>query len=403
MRSRVWDTRKLRQRSIGGLVMVAVFLSTLLLSSMGQAQTFDVGAEAALLMNARTGQILFEKNADQPLEPASLAKIMTMLVVMDAVKAGKVSLSDPVRTSRYAASIGGSQVYLAEGETHSLEKMLKAIAIASANDASVAVAEFMAGTEAVFTTLMNERAQQLGMTNSYFANADGLPVNPGERPSMTTAREIAIAARELINLHPEVLEWTSTVMERFRDSPEFILYNTNGLVGKYEGLDGLKTGHTQAAGWSLVATAQKGDMRLISVVMRTKSADERTAQTAALLDMGFNRFVPRVVAERGTVGNIKVRDAAPESFSVHVAERLTISVPRGEQVEVETELRPLAGLSAPISVGERVGEYIVSLNGKEVLRAPLFSGEEVSRANVAVRAWRSARDFVLGLFGRDGS
>lgn len=370
-------------------------------SAAGQAQTFDVDARAAILIDAYTGQILFEKNADQPYEPASLVKIMTLLVAMDAVKAGRVSLSDPVRTSRRAAAIGGSQVYLAEGETHPLEQMLKAIAIASGNDASLAVAEFIAGTEAAFTQLMNERARQLGMENSYFGNADGLPPEEGERPSLASARDIALASQALVTEHPEVLKWTSTVMETFREDPLFILYNTNGLVGKYDGLDGLKTGHTNAAGWCLAATAVRGNVRLISVVMGTESRNAREEQTRALLDHGFNRFVP-VLAGEGDVGTVKVPTAAVENVPVVVAHPVWVHSPRGENQPLSTEIVAKEGLSAPISKGEEVGELVVSLGDSEVVRVPVYAADDVERASFFVRVWRSVRDFVVGLVRRGG-
>lgn len=357
---------------------------------------FDIDARAAFLMDARTGQVLFEKNADTPLQPASLTKIMTMLVVMDAVKAGKVSLDDPVRTSRRAAQTGGSQVYLAEGEVHPLRQMLKAIAIASANDASVAVAEFLSGTEEAFVAEMNARARALGMTNSVFHNSDGLPPEPGEEPSYITARDIAVAARALVTEHPEVLEWTSTPMEKFRDQPLFILYNTNRLVGTYDGLDGLKTGHTNAAGWSLVATAQRGDVRLISVVLGTESQSAREERTRALLDHGFNRFVP-VVAAEGVVGQMRIQDGTPERIDVVLAEPARVLVPRGANAEVTGRIERFAGVTAPLAAGEQVGEYVVSIDGVDVVRAPLLAGVDVERAGFFVRMWRAVRDFVLGL------
>lgn len=385
-------------QSLIALGLVGVLLFSW--SGAGQAQVFDVAARAAILIDANTGQVLFEKNADQPYEPASLVKIMTLLVAMDAVKAGKVSLDDPVRTSRRAASIGGSQVYLAEGETHSLEKMLKAVAIASGNDASVAVAEFIAGTEAAFTQLMNERARQLGMTNSYFANADGLPPEAGERPSMASARDIALAAQALIREHPQVLAWTSTVMETFRENPLFILYNTNGLVGKYPGLDGLKTGHTEAAGWCLAATAVRGQVRLISVVMGTDSRAAREEQTRALLDHGFNRFVP-VLAGEGDVGTVKVPTAAVEQVPVAVAAPVWVHTPRGENLPLTTRIVPKANLAAPIAKGQEIGEMVVLLGDREVVRTPVYAASDVERAGLLVRAWRSLRDFVVGLVSRN--
>lgn len=382
--------------------LIALGLAAVLLFSWsvgGQAQIFDVAARSAILIDANTGQVLFEKNADQAYEPASLVKIMTLLVAMDAVKAGKVSLNDPVRTSRRAAAIGGSQVYLAEGETHPLEMMLKAVAIASGNDASVAVAEFIAGTETAFTQLMNARAQEIGMTNSYFANADGLPPQEGERPSLASARDIALASQTLILEHPEVLEWTSTVMETFRENPLFILYNTNGLVGKYDGLDGLKTGHTNAAGWCLAATAVRGNVRLISVVMGTESRVAREEQTRALLDHGFNRFVPTLAGE-GEVGAIKLPSAAAERVPVAVAKPVWVHSPRGEDLPLSTEIVAKRDLVAPIAAGDEVGEFVVSLGDREILRVPVYATADVDRANLMVRTWRSVRDFVVGLVSR---
>jgi len=199
--------------------VVAAALVVVLLfswSAGGQAQVFDVAARAAILIDAETGQVLFEKNADQPYEPASLVKIMTLLVAMDAVKAGRVSLADPVRTSRRAAAVGGSQVYLAWAKRIPLEKMLKAVAIASGNDASMAVAEFIAGTEDAFVQLMNERARQIGMTQSRFTNADGLPPEPGEEPSLASARDIAFG---LADVDPRASQSARVDLHRDGDLP----------------------------------------------------------------------------------------------------------------------------------------------------------------------------------------
>ena len=386
--------KRCRGRGLSFLVIFALLLAINPAAS-GQAGTFDIDVKAAILIDADTGQVLYEKNADEVRAPASLVKIMTLLVVMDAVKAGQVSLSDEVRASARAAGTGGSQVWLSAGEVHSLEKMLKAIAIASANDASVAVAEYISGTEAAFTTLMNARARQLGLTKTVFGNADGLPAAAGEVPSTITAREIAVVARELINKHPEVLQWTSTVTERFRDQPLFIMYNTNSLVGKYDGLDGLKTGHTSEAGYNLVATAKRGDVRVISVVLGADSADQREQLTRSLLDYGLVRHAPVTVA-RDYVGDVRVRNAIPERVPVRVAEPVRVLQLRGANVRIETRIEA-AGASAPFDEGDRVGDYVVLLDGKEALRVPVYADTEVRAANVFVRLWRAARDFFVGL------
>lgn len=377
-----------------GAVIVFFFLVALLAAN---AEAFDIDAKSALLIDADTGQVLFEKNADEVREPASLTKIMTMLVAMDAVKAGEVSLDDPVRTSRRASATGGSQVYLAEGEVHSLRQMLKAIAIASANDASVAVAEFISGTEAAFAQRMMERARQLGMEHSRFYNADGLPPEPGEGTSVTTAREITIAARALIQEHPEVLEWTSTVMEDFRQQPHFILYNTNRLLRSYEGMDGLKTGHTNAAGWNLVATAKRGPIRLISTVLGADSQAAREERTRALLDYGFNRHVPVTVAE-GAIGEIKMTAGNPENVPVVLTTPARVLTLRGDEATVTGQLEPLPNVAVPVQKGTPIADYVVYIGDAEVLRVPALADTDVARANWAVRLWRSVRDFVVRLF-----
>lgn len=397
---RHWPKR--RGMSSGQTVIRTLLMVALLVGITGQqALAFDVEAKSALLMDARTGQVLFEKNADELLPPASLTKIMTLLVAMDAVKAGQVSLDDEVRTSRRASDTGGSQVWLAEGEVHTLRQMLKAIAIASANDASVAVAEFISGTEPAFAQTMTDRAREIGMSQSAFYNSDGLPPGPGERQTHSTARDMALAAHTLIRKHPEVLEWTSTVMETFRDEPSFILYNTNRLVSTYDGLDGLKTGHTSEAGWCLVATAKRGDVRLISVVMGTESQNAREERTRSLLDHGFNRFVPVVVAE-GIVGEVRVPAGTPERIDVALAEPAKILSPRGEDAAVEGRIEPLGPVAAPLDAGTQVGEYVVSLNGDDVLRVPVVASRDVERANLFVRAWRAVRNFVSNLLPWNG-
>lgn len=378
----------------------ALILFLASLSVIGHAQHFDLPARSAILIEAETGQILFEKNADEPLPPASLVKTMTLLVAMDAVKAGHVRLDDEVRASSLAARRGGSRVFLAEGEVHTLENLLKAVAIASGNDAAVAVAEYIGGSVPAFTNMMNARAQEIGMTNSRFFNADGLPPGPGEELSLASARDMAKAAQALILYHPEVLEWTSTKMENFRESPLFILYNTNRLVGRYEGLDGLKTGYTEAAGWCLIGTAVRGETRLISVVMGTASQDQREEQTRAILDHGFNRFAPLLVAD-GRVGEIRMATASPEVFDVTVHTPVTALHPVGMADRVSTELVPYGELDAPLRAGDPVGELIVRFEDEELFRVTVHSEVDVERANAAVRLWRSARDFARGIIGRE--
>lgn len=360
---------------------------------------FDVTVPSALLIDAATGQILFEKEPRRPVPPASLAKVMTLLVAMDAVKAGRVRLDDPVRASIRASQMTGSRVYLRAGEVHSLEQLLKAVAVAGANDAALAVAEHIAGSESAFVAMMNERALELGMTDTRFANAHGLSPDDEEGEARTTALDIAMAARALIASHPEVLQWTRVRVERFRDEPLFNLYNTNDLVGRYEGLDGLRTGYLEAAGYLLVATAQRGDLRLISVVMEARDQEERQSQTVSLLDYGFHRFVP-VAVPTGRVGEVRFIAGVPERVPVAVRGPGRVLVPRGARGQVEIEIDGPADSGLPVKAGDVVGEYVIRHEGQEVLRLPLYAEEDVEPAGFLLRLWRRLRDFIGGLIGR---
>lgn len=362
---------------------------------------FDVSVPSALLMVADTGQILYAKEPHRPVAPASLAKVMTLLIAMDHVKAGGISLDDPVSTSARASAMGGSRVFLSTGEVHTLENLLKAVAIAGANDAAVAVAEYVAGSEAAFVDLMNEWARQLGMENSRFANSHGLPPAPGEGEAKTTAADIAKAARALINAHPEVLDWTRIRVETFRERPLFNLYNTNDLVGKYEGLDGLRTGYIDEAGWLIVATARRADLRLIAVIMEAQSEAERQSQTVSLLDYGFQRFVPVSVAQ-GQVGEARFLGDNPERVPVRVERPVRVLVPRGGQADVTAEVRPFADVKLPVRAGAAVGELIVRTGGEEALRVPVYAAQDVEPAGSLVRFWRRVRDFMRSLFSRGG-
>ena len=373
-------------------IVSAVFL---LAATAAAAQlAYDVSGPSALLIDAGTGQVLLEKEPRRPVPPASLAKVMTLLVALDEVKAGRVSLDDPVRASARASRMTGSRVYLREGEVHTLLELLKAVAIAGANDAAVAVAEHIAGTESAFVAMMNARAQELGMADSRFANAHGLPPAEGEGEAYTTAHDIAVAARALIASHPEVLEWTRIRVERFRDEPLFNLYNTNNLVGRYEGLDGLRTGYLEESGYLIVATAQRSGVRLLAVIMGARDEKERESQTISLLDYGFQRFIP-VTIPTGRVGEARIPAGVPEWIPVEVRGPGRVLVPRGGPAEVEVEIEALPPV-LPIAAGDVVGEYVIRHGERELLRLPLYAGEEVKPASWLVRLWRRIRDALGG-------
>lgn len=389
-----------RRSIVATCLLTLLFIQTLAAPAQAQLR-FDIPAESAILIEASTGQVLWAKNPDMITEPASLAKIMVMLLVFEAVERGIASWNDRVVTSPYAASIGGSSALLAPGETFTLYEMMLAIAIASANDATVAVAEHLAVTEAAFVEAMNRKAQELGMTNTVFVNADGLPAPEGQRPNQTTARDMAILARELITKYPEVLQMTSMDSYRLRQGtatrPPFDLVNTNRLFLRYEGADGLKTGWTNAAGYNLVGTAERNGVRLISVVMRTDSDQARAAQTMRLMDYGFENFRWHTAVPQGQqVGTIYVRDAAREQVPVRAGADLRVFVHRLDTGAVQVRVEPLPDLKAPIAVNQVVGEVVAYLGDQELARVPALAAADVDRANVFVRAWRWMRDALSG-------
>lgn len=389
-----------RRNAVIFLLLTLLFLGRFAAPAEAVLQ-FDIPAESALLMEAGTGQILWSKNPDMITEPASLAKLMVMLLTYEAVDRGIASWNDRVVTSSYAASIGGSSALLAPGESFTLREMMLAIAIHSANDATVAVAEHLAASEAAFVEAMNRRAQELGMTNTRFVNSDGLPAPEGQQPNQTTARDMSILAHELITKFPEVLELTSIDQYRFREPtptrPPFDLINTNRLFLRYEGADGLKTGWTNQAGYNLVATAERDGIRLISVVLRTDSEQARAAQTTRLMDYGFDNFRWHTAVPQGqSVGSVRVPDAAREQVSVRTGGDLLVFVHRADADRVQFRIEPRPDLTAPVTVNDVVGEVVAYMDEQELGRVPALAAADAERANFLVRGWRWLRDAFVG-------
>lgn len=360
-----------------------------------------IAASSAMLVDAETGQVLFAMNPDERVAPASITKIMTMLIVLEHVEEGKISLDDIVVVSREASLMGGSQVYLKEKEEASVGDLMAATAIRSANDASYALAEVISGTADAFTELMNARAAELGMSNTHFMNPEGLD----DPDHYTTARDIMTMSRELLK-HPKVLEWTSTWIGEMRGGT-YDLFNTNRLIKTYEGADGLKTGQTDNAGWCLVGTALRGDTRLLSVVLGTDSDEDRIKETSKLLDYGFQKFERTRFLDAGTpVGKIDVPSAAKREVTAVAAEDLVLLSPRGMASEIRVDFERIQQeISAPIEKGKPLGRAVVMMPSGEELGSTLAVAEaDVPRANVIVRAWRAIVRFFAGLFsGRTGA
>lgn len=393
-------------RAVGPVVVLALMIFIGLVASLPGAEAqirFDIPAPTAILIEAETGRVLWEKEADLQTEPASLVKLMTMLLTFEAVEEGLATWNDRVTTSAYAASVGGSTAYLSRGETFTLREMMEAIAIASANDATVAVAEFLAGTEEAFVEAMNRRARELGMTNTVYINSDGLPPRDDQNGrNLTTARDVAILARYLVNRFPEVLEWSSTWQKVFRERPRFVLTNTNRLITRYPGADGLKTGYTSTAGYNLVATAQRDGLRLISVVLRTESDQARIEQTERLLDFGFRNFHRvNAAAEGEPVGEIRVPDGNPERVPVKASAALTVVARRGEERLLQRRLEARPDLKAPVAAGDVVGDLVVTVDGQELGRVPVVAQQDVAQAGLVVNLWRRLRDAVGGALSGD--
>lgn len=369
-------------RRVCVLVLLSVLISVPIFSLSVRANTpeFALQSKSAILMEASTGEVIFEKNADLELPPASISKIMTLLLVMEALDEGKITLDEKIRTSENAMRMGGSQIFLEVGEEMTLQDMLKSIAIASANDACVAVGEHLFGTEEAFVNEMNERAKELGMNHTYFLNSTGLPPEGNEKGNYSTARDISIMSRELLK-HPEILQWTSIWMDSVRNGA-FGLTNTNKLVRQYQGCDGLKTGYTVEAKYCLSATGQRNGLRFIAVVMGAPTSPVRNKEISEMLSYGFNTFKAyEVVKKDQVVQRVKVSRGKIEAVDLLAAHDFVIPMKKGTTAEVTAEVVLKAKVVAPIKAGQVLGELVVKSAGTEVGRVPLKAQTDVAKGS----------------------
>ena len=342
-----------------------------------EAAAPEVKAKSACLMDIETGTVLHEQNADEPLAPASVTKVMTMLLVMEALDSGRIKLTDMVTTSEAAAAKGGSQIFLKVGEQMSVEEMLKSVAVSSANDCACALAEHIAGSETAFVEKMNQRATELGMKNTHFVNCTGLDDSEDAKNHRTTARDIAIMSRELMKNHPDSKKYTTIWMDTVRGGT-FGLSNTNKLVRFYPGATGLKTGFTSGAGYCLSATAEKEGMHLVAVVMGSETSNDRFAACKSLLDHGFANYALLNPDPEGPL-DVKVELGNANTVTAVASESGKLLVEKGQMhsVQVKTELFP--SVTAPVSKGQRLGTLTVTC-GEQILRQiPLVAAEGVPR------------------------
>ena len=329
--------------------------------------------KSAILMEAETGTILYEYNADTALPPASVTKIMTLLLVMEEIEKGNLKYTDMVTASAYASSMGGSQIYLKEGEQMSVEDMVKSVVISSANDAAVALAEHICGSEAIFVQRMNQKADELGMNNTHFENTNGLDDTVINH--LTSARDIAIMSRELIQ-YEDILKYSSTWMDTIRDG-SFGLTNTNRLVRFYKGATGLKTGSTAKAKFCVSATAKRNGMHLICVVMGAESSDSRNAIATQLLNWGFSNF-ELYVDKSQSLPPIKVTSGVENKSSISTSD-FSIVVKKGESNKIEKTINLPDKLCAPISKGDIVGTVEYRINSQLIGKSNILSTQNIEK------------------------
>jgi serine-type D-Ala-D-Ala carboxypeptidase (penicillin-binding protein 5/6) len=334
---------------------------------------------AWIVINAASGDILAGQEPDRPGAPASMTKVMLALLVMEAVRDGQLKLSDTVQTSRLASKMGGSQVYLKEGEAFPVEDMMAALLIGSANDAAAALAERLSGSIESTVTRMNERAAALKLSQTRFRSVHGLPPSPGQEGDVTTPRDMARLSQELIKF-PDILRWTSEVEAPFRGG-SFILRNSNHLIGKFPGADGLKTGHFREAGYNVVATATRGELRLIAVVMGAPTNAARFTEAARLLGEGFNRYVEVTVVKAGAPLGAEISlPRAKMAFRAVASSDLKLMVKREEREGIQTSVDVQSGLRAPLGKGQQVGSLTVRVGDRQIARAPVVTPAEVGRS-----------------------
>lgn len=347
-----------------------------------EGPNIEVLAKSAILIDAGSGKVLFEKNSHDRLPLASVTKVMTMLLILEAVERGQIALTDMVTVSERAAGMGGSQMYLEAGEQQPLELIMEGISICSANDACVAAAEYHSGTIEIFVENMNKRAKELGMKDTHFENTNGLPV----ANHYSSAYDIAVMSKELMK-HEETKKWFTTWQTTIKvglpgkEQTEFGLTNTNRLIKTYDGANGIKTGFTQDAGYCLSASATRGDLTLISVILGSASTKDRFGGATKLLDYGFANYDAVKMAEKGTpMGITSLDKAIPNSINGVVKEDVTVFIKKGDEKGITGEATFHKNLKAPLLQGDSIGEFIVYQNKKEIDRYPLVADQDVEMA-----------------------
>ena len=364
-------------KRVGCVILVLVLLAAVLPLSVGATQQPDlaVAGKSALLMDMATGKVLYAKNAHDRLAPASVTKVMTMLLIMEAIDSGKIAMADAVTASEAAAAKGGSQVYLKVGETMTVADMLKSIAVSSANDCACAMAEHIAGSEAAFVELMNQRAKELGMNDTNYVNCTGLDDSENAKEHLTSAYDIALVSRDLMLGHPDIQKFTTIWMDTVRNG-EFGLSNTNKLVRFYQGATGLKTGFTSGAGYCLSATAQRDGLGLIAVVMGCDSSQNRFQACKSMLDYGFANFALVTPQLSGPL-SVPVTLGKAEAVEVIPAQQAPLLIDKAQKSTITTDISLEKEVAAPVSKGQRLGTMTVRAGDQVLMQVPLLARKAV--------------------------
>ena len=358
------------------------------------AVDLEVGGKSAVLMDAATGTVLYEKNAREPLPPASVTKVMTMLLIMESIDSGKIRWEDMVTASESAAAKGGSQIYLKVGETMRVSDMVKSIAVSSANDCACAMAEHIAGSEAAFVDMMNERAKALGMRDTNFVNCTGLDDGENADAHRTSAYDIALMSRELLTRHPDIKKYTTIWMDTVRNG-EFGLSNTNKLIRFYSGATGLKTGFTSGAGYCLSATAERDGMELIAVVMGCETSNIRTAACKAMLDYGFANYAV-LTPELPEVPTVSVKLGTSDTVRLIPGRQSKLLVDKALLRQVTTQVLPVREVTAPVQAGQELGTIRICAGDRTLAELPLVAAEDVPRLTWLQLSMRVLRRLVMG-------
>lgn len=372
----------IRRRVLTAFLVLMLILGSGILAQAGEpAIELDVTSPSVILMDAHSGSVLYESGSTIKREPASITKIMTLILVYEALESGRISLDDEVMASEEACRWGGSQIYLEPGEMMSVADLILAVAVGSANDGSVAVGEHVHGSHKAFVAAMNEKARELGMTDTTFANAHGLD----HEQQLTTARDVAIMSRYLINRFPGVLEITRIWDDYVRrgQENEFWLVNTNRMLMEYPGTDGLKTGWTDKAGFGVSTTALRGDTRLIAVILGAKSSADRFRDAGVLLNHGFANYETTLIAEKGSaIKEVAVAAGSEQALNAVTAGRLAVTVHRNQIGDLSTRVEVQDHVRAPIAAGQVVGSMVVTLGNQEVGTVDLVAARDVPRASL---------------------